>query len=133
VRFIQVTQPEEHPWNGQAIKSLVLPPETLLVLILRGKERIVPRGETLIRSGDVLVLAAQVFAGHLNESDADGGALVETTIEKNHEWVGKTLAEIGAEHEKTFIVLIKRNSRLIIPKGSTRIAAGDILAVEQNG
>lgn len=133
VRFIQVTQPEEHPWNGQAIKSLVLPPETLLVLILRGKERIVPRGETLIRSGDVLVLAAQVFAGHLNESDADGGALVETTIEKNHEWVGKTLAEIGAEHEKTFIVLIKRNSRLIIPKGSSRIAAGDILAVEQNG
>jgi len=34
--------------------------------------------------------------------------------------------------EKMFIVLIKRNSRLIIPKGDTRLAAGDVLVVEQN-
>lgn len=129
VRFIQVTQPKEHPWNGQEIKDLVLPPETLLVLILRGAERLIPRGRTVIQSGDILVLAARVFTEQINEA-AREEELVEMPIGKLHDWAGKTLAEIASE--KMFIVLIKRNSRLIIPKGDTRLAAGDVLVVEQN-
>ena len=129
VRFIQVTQPEKHPWNGQEIKDLVLPPETLLVLILRGAERLIPRGKTVIQSGDILVLAARVFTEQTNDA-AREEELVEIPIGKLHDWAGKTLAEIASE--KMFIVLIKRNSRLIIPKGDTRLAAGDVLVVEQN-
>ena len=129
VRFIQVTQPEKHPWNGQEIKDLVLPPETLLVLILRGAERLIPRGKTVIQSGDILVLAARVFTEQTNDA-AREEELVEMPIGKLHDWTGKTLAEIASE--KMFIVLIKRNSRLIIPKGDTRLAAGDVLVVEQN-
>ena len=129
VRFIQVTQPKEHPWNGQEIKDLVLPPETLLVLILRGAERLIPRGGTVIQSGDILVLAARVFTEQTNDA-AREEELVEMPIGKLHDWAGKTLAEIASE--KMFIVLIKRNSRLIIPKGDTRLAAGDVLVVEQN-
>lgn len=129
VRFIQVTQPEKHPWNGQEIKDLVLPPETLLVLILRGAERLIPRGKTVIQSGDILVLAARVFTEQTNDA-AREEELVEIPIGKLHDWTGKTLAEIASE--KMFIVLIKRNSRLIIPKGDTRLAAGDVLVVEQN-
>ena len=129
VRFIQVTQPKEHPWNGQEIKDLVLPPETLLVLILRGAERLIPRGGTVIQSGDILVLAARVFTEQTNDV-AREEELVEMPIGKLHDWTGKTLAEIASE--KMFIVLIKRNSRLIIPKGDTRLAAGDVLVVEQN-
>ena len=129
VRFIQVTQPKEHPWNGQEIKDLVLPPETLLVLILRGAERLIPRGGTVIQSGDILVLAARVFTEQTNDA-AREEELVEIPIGKLHDWAGKTLAEIASE--KMFIVLIKRNSRLIIPKGDTRLAAGDVLVVEQN-
>lgn len=129
VRFIQVTQPKEHPWNGQEIKDLVLPPETLLVLILRGAERLIPRGRTVIQSGDILVLAARVFTEQTNDA-AREEELVEIPIGKLHDWAGKTLAEIASE--KMFIVLIKRNSRLIIPKGDTRLAAGDVLVVEQN-
>jgi len=129
VRFIQVTQPEKHPWNGQEIKDLVLPPETLLVLILRGAERLIPRGKTVIQSGDILVLAARVFTEQTNDA-AREEELVEMPIGKLHDWTGKTLAEIASE--KMFIVLIKRNSRLIIPKGDTRLAAGDVLVAEQN-
>ena len=129
VRFIQVTQPEKHPWNGQEIKDLVLPPETLLVLILRGAERLIPRGKTVIQSGDILVLAARVFTEQTNDA-AREEELVEIPIGKLHDWTGKTRAEIASE--KMFIVLIKRNSRLIIPKGDTRLAAGDVLVVEQN-
>ncbi len=129
VRFIQVTQPEKHPWNGQEIKDLVLPPETLLVLILRGAERLIPRGGTVIQSDDILVLAARVFTEQTNDA-AREEELVEMPIGKLHDWAGKTLAEIASE--KMFIVLIKRNSRLIIPKGDTRLAAGDVLVVEQN-
>ena len=127
VRFIQVTQPHNHPWNGKEIKDLVLPPETLLVLILRGAQRLIPRGGTVVQSGDILVLAAQVFT-HQIQDGADAEALVELPLGANHDWVGKTLAEIASAD--TFIVLIKRGSRLIIPKGSSRLAAGDVLVVE---
>ncbi|QTQ12191.1 potassium/proton antiporter [Treponema parvum] len=128
VRFIQVTQPEDHPWNGKEIRSLILPPETLLVLILREKERLIPRGATVIKSGDTLVLAAKVFNKNVHNTENDEG-LMEIPVGKDHEWVEKTLAEIASE--KAFIVLIKRGGRLIIPKGSTKIAVGDILVAEQ--
>ncbi len=127
IRFIQVTQPEEHPWNGREIKDLVLPPETILVLILREAKRIIPRGGTVIQHGDILVLAAQMFANQTQGEEA-GDELAELPLGKSHEWVGKTLAEIASKD--TFIVLIKRGSRLIIPKGSSRLAAGDVLVVE---
>lgn len=39
-------------------KDLTLPPETLIVLIRRGEQNIIPDGETIILQNDVLVLSA---------------------------------------------------------------------------
>lgn len=182
ISFIQVTVPESHAWNGQEVKSIVLPPETLLVLILHEGERKIPRGGTRIKAGDVLVLAAQIFSGqtvhsaNLPESKSVqeknvsiqkrlknkatiqakkifskqnffssaepfiSCALVETQITNNHEWINKTLAEIGKLEAEaaldnvgqttSFVVLVKRKGKLIIPTGNTRLLEGDIIAIE---
>lgn len=46
----------EHEWNGKTLADLRLPPEELVVLILRGEESVVPQGDTQIHTGDVLVM-----------------------------------------------------------------------------
>ena len=58
IQFIQLTIPENHLWCGHKLKDLTLPPETLIVLIRRGEQNIIPDGETIILQNDVLVLSA---------------------------------------------------------------------------
>lgn len=45
-----------HEWCNRTIEELHLPDETLVVLIKRGKENIIPMGKTRIREQDVLVM-----------------------------------------------------------------------------
>ena len=42
IQFIQLTIPENHLWCGHKLKDLTLPPETLIVLIRRGEQNIIP-------------------------------------------------------------------------------------------
>lgn len=56
VGLSEQTVDEASSWAGQNISALPLPPKTLIVLIKRGDSSIVPRGDTIVQSGDVLVL-----------------------------------------------------------------------------
>ena len=42
VQFLQCTLPPDHPWAGQALRTLSLPPDCLLVLLLRRGQQWVP-------------------------------------------------------------------------------------------
>lgn len=150
VQFIKLIVDSSHPWANHCVKDLVLPPETLLVLVLRQVEsdsattdelknvgaqnaisysKIIPRGNTVIQAGDELVVAAQVFSEAQNQSA--GISLVETRIEKGHAWVGKTLAELkeisGDKDSENLVVLIKRKGKIVIPKGNTVLLENDVL------
>ena len=46
----------DHVWRDRMIEELELPDEVLIVLIKRGAENIIPRGKTVIRENDVLVM-----------------------------------------------------------------------------
>ena len=77
IQFIQLTIPENHLWCGHKLKDLTLPPETLIVLIRRGEQNIIPDGETIILQNDVLVLSA------ITPDEVHGIKLVEKIIEKD--------------------------------------------------
>lgn len=47
---------QEHQWNGKTLATLKLPPEELVILIRRGRETVIPQGDTEICTGDVLVM-----------------------------------------------------------------------------
>lgn len=43
-------------WDGKRVKDLGLPGNMLIALVIRGKERITARGDTVLEAGDVLVI-----------------------------------------------------------------------------
>ena len=93
----------------------------LLVLIIRGKEKIVPRGDTVLMKDDLVVLSA------LSLNDNYDVVLKEIIIDSDHEWVNKKLSEI--KMDRGLVILIKRNSEIIIPKVDTVIEADDVLVM----
>lgn len=133
VQFIKLNVTENHTWVEKAIKEVVLPPETILVLILRDGKRIVPRGNTEIKANDEIVLCAQAFNSKNESNEAKNEIeLVEIELEENHKWIGKKLSEIASDLQKSLIVLIKRNGKLVIPDGRTVLTKDDILVLEHD-
>lgn len=57
VEFVKISVKENHPWLNKKVKDIISLPDLLLVLILRGKERIIPNGATVIQENDVLVIS----------------------------------------------------------------------------
>ncbi len=45
-----------HPWEGQPVEALTMPSNTMLVLIQRGAENIIPRGQTVLLEGDLVIV-----------------------------------------------------------------------------
>lgn len=45
-----------HQWRGRTVKELSLPKNSLVILIRRGRETIIPSGQTYIEEGDLVVI-----------------------------------------------------------------------------
>lgn len=65
VQFIRCNITKGHPWQNRTLSDLKrdLPPDILLVLIIRGENKIVPRGQTMLEEGDVAVVSARSMGG----------------------------------------------------------------------
>lgn len=122
VQFIKLPIKAKHPWVNKKIKNINLLPNTILALIIRNDQQIVPRGNTTILEGDVAVLSGpsleKKFTGHLTEVE----------IDSDSEWLGMALSEIKLSSDK-LIILINRKGRVIIPSGKTVIKENDILII----
>ena len=117
---INITQ--NHHWKGKKIKDIELPPDSLVLIIKRGKENIIPNGETLIEENDTLMLSITAC-----EADSDF-VLREITIGKHHKWRDKSIRDISFP-EGVLAVMIKRGSNTIIPNGDTIVQKNDVVVV----
>lgn len=124
VEFVKISIKAGHPWENRKIKDLASLPDLLLVLILRGEERIIPNGNTVVLAGDKIVLSA------LSPEENLGICLTEIPIEKDSKWIGKPLSRIKLGEEKLVLVL-KRNEKVVIPNGNTVIRENDVLVISQ--
>lgn len=61
VNLKQVELREHHPWVGHKIKELDISRHTLIVMIRRGDNAIVPNGDTLIKSGDIVFVFSKRY------------------------------------------------------------------------
>ncbi len=61
VNLKQVELREHHPWVGHKIKELDISRHTLIVMIRRGDDAIVPNGDTLIKSGDIVFVFSKRY------------------------------------------------------------------------
>lgn len=107
------------------MREIELLPNLLLVLLVRDKEQVVPTGETVIQSGDEVVLSA------LASGSEAKGCLIERTVGKDSTWRDKPLSEIRPGENK-LVVLIQRGGQLILPDGNTVIREGDVLVLSRS-
>jgi cell volume regulation protein A len=125
LQFISSVVTPGHAWIGKQIKKITLPPDIRIVTILRGEERIIPKGDTLIEENDKLIFIGTEFKG------VGGVVLNEVRIDKNDAENGKKIFEINLRDER--IVLIKRMSKKgmvsIVPNGQITIRENDILVL----
>ena len=129
VSFVKLHVSAGHRMAGKALKELPLAPDFLAALLLRGKETLVPNGETVVEEGVLLILAAEQF------EDRENLSMSEICLDKNSKWAGKSLSEIRLPKGSliVLIVLIQREGKTLIPGGSTVLQAGDCLAVARLG
>ena len=53
--IVRLDLPEDSPVVGKELKSIQLPPDSVIVSVLRGEEVIVPKGDTVFRNGDDII------------------------------------------------------------------------------
>lgn len=122
IQFIQLPMGEDHPWVNQKIKDIHLHPGTLIAVIKRGDQVVVPKGDTQICCKDTVILGAEGF------SDNREILLKEIRITPDHRWCDKKISE-AKFYKNTIIVMIKRGEQVIIPTGSTKILNQDTVVV----
>lgn len=122
IRFVRLEVLGEHPWKDQRVMDLILPPGLILAVIQRQDEVIVPRGDTVIREKDRVVLGAEAY------QDENGISLKELTLRERHPWSNQLIRELDISRQ-TLIVMVRREGRVLIPNGSLRLLPGDTLLI----
>lgn len=122
IKFITSTIYDRHPWNGQEIKNIVFPPQLLLIMIKRGQQTLVPKGNIKLKSDDILVLIARHYK---HDDDIN---LKEVIIKEKNPWIGLQIKELDISRQE-MIVMIKRKNKMLIPNGSTYIYKDDAVHI----
>lgn len=118
IRFVRLEVGDEHPWLDLKVKDIPLPPGLILAIIQRKGEVVVPRGNTIIRHGDHIVLGAEGY------QDDVGITLKELVLKERHMWTGQRIRDLDISRQ-TLIVMVRRDGKVYIPNGDMRLMAGD--------
>lgn len=125
LHFVASVMVKDHPWNHKPLKEAILPPETVLAVVIRDEKEIIPKGDLVFETGDILIFAAKRY------DENKGMDLSEIIVKDKHEWVGAPLKKLDISRQ-SLIVMIKRNGRVIIPNGNTVVKPGDVLVMYTN-
>lgn len=118
VHFIRIHLTCRDTWANTAIRDLGLPEGVIVAAIQRGKEILVPRGDVVLAPGDSLVLGAESY-----EED-ERIKLKEIVLQAQHPWNGQAIRDLDISRQ-TVIVMVSRRGRMLIPRGSLVLLAGD--------
>ncbi len=118
IHFIKIELRKTDKWVGTKIMDLELPRGIIIAVIQRNNETIIPRGNVQLCENDKVVLGA---ASLKNDKSV---YLKEVMLKQNHPWRGLKIKELDISRQ-TFIVMVKRKGRTIIPNGDLLLIEGD--------
>lgn len=124
LQLMRMHIPEGHEWDNQKIKDVTLPTGSLALMIKRGKETIITKGDTRIHAGDNIILSVPPY--NTNETEN----LQEKLITKNDAWCDKAIGELHLSKNELIAMMI-RGDETIIPDGKTVIMENDIIVMYQ--
>ena len=123
--FVQTRILDQSPWVGQKIKDVKMVFNFIIAKIERNGETIIPRGETKLKAGDLVVLGGET---HFDKS---GQNLLEITLSPHHHWVGKKIQDLHLDKNELIIMLQAEDGEIIVPSGEILLKAGDRLVLIQ--
>lgn len=118
LQFVVSEVLEEHPWNNKKIRDVIFPPELILAMIIRHGEVVVPKGDTVLYSGDKLVIGAKNYRDDVDIS------LKEIKIEEDNPWVNLRVKELDIPKDE-LLLMIRRRNKTLVPNGNTIIKKDD--------
>ena len=118
VRFIKVSIDEGDKWIGRTISEIAVPSGSIIALVIRGGDTVVPRGDTEILLGDKLIMCAESPSEGMLED------VKEIILHAKHPWNGQKIKDIDISRQ-TFIVLVDRGGKMIMPDGDLTLLEGD--------
>ncbi|MCR4690087.1 MAG: ion transporter [Lachnospiraceae bacterium] len=119
IRFVRMQMQSKDKWIGKSIAQLNLPQDLMIVLVMRGKETMIPRESLVLKGGDILVIGAQAAR--------DAGKILnmkEVIITGEHSWNNEKIKDLEISRQ-TFIVMIKRGGKTILPDGDVVLMEHD--------
>lgn len=116
-----------HPWLNLPIKKANIQEGSLILYIKRNDEKIIPNGDTVLLLNDEVILGSTVSKIE-NEPEVN---LVETFVDKTHEWLDKKISEINYP-DNFLIALVKRKEKFFVPNGETTILFGDTIIFQED-
>ncbi|SCY31306.1 ion transporter [Butyrivibrio sp. INlla14] len=120
IHFIRIRLSQKDSWTGKKIVDIGIPKDVMIVAIQRGNETIIPRGQTVLENGDILVMCAEKI------KDISPIDLKEITINEGHSWNGVAIKDLDISRQ-SYIFMIRRKGKALVPKGNIVIKAGDIV------
>ena len=122
IHFIRIRLTKNDDWVGQRIADLQLPERIIIAVIQRDHRILVPKGETVLRAGDVMVIGAESF------QDKDHIKLKEITLQQRNPWTNRKIRELDISRH-SIIVLVRRNKKMLIPGGNLTLLEGDTVVL----
>lgn len=120
INFIKIHLSQRDKWSNLAVRDLGLPQGVIVAAIQRDEKIIVPRGDVVLQTDDVLVLGASSFE---EDKQID---LKEIILGKHNPWNGQKIRDLDISRQ-TLIIMIKRGKKSMIPHGDFVLLEGDRL------
>lgn len=124
ITMMRMFIPKGHNWENRPVSRVSMPTGALALMIRRGEETIIPKGDTVILAGDSVILSVPSY------DVQDEISLQEVPIDRGHEWCQRRIEDLMLPDD-VLIVLIKRGTENIIPRGKTVIQENDVLVMYQ--
>ena len=118
VHFIRICLDQNDKWVGHRIAELDFPQRIIVAVIQRDHRILVPKGDTVLKAGDVMVIGAESF------QDKDHIKLKEITLQQRNPWTNQNIRDLDISRH-SIIVLVRRHKKLIIPSGNLTLLEGD--------
>ena len=118
VRFIKASIDPGDAWIGKTISEVAMPSGSIIALVIRDGDTLVPRGDVEILLGDKLIICAESATEGMLED------VKEVVLGRNHPWNGLKIKELDISRQ-TFIVLIERDGKTMKPDGDLVLLESD--------
>ena len=118
VRFIKASIDPGDEWIGKTISEIAMPSGTIIALVLRDEETLVPNGDVKLMLGDKLIICAESATEGMLED------VKEIVLRANHSWNGQKIRDLDISRQ-TFIIVVDRDGHMIIPDGDLVLQEND--------